>query len=73
MAESAAIRALVEQGNLRMKDIAPILGVTVQRVSQIVVECQDFPSPAKWPARGDCGGARTSSGGVAHNPWRDSH
>lgn len=47
MAESAAIRALVEQGNLRMKDIAPILGVTVQRVSQIVVERQDFPSPAK--------------------------
>jgi hypothetical protein len=38
MADSAEVRALVEKGYLRTKDIAPILGVTVKRVSQIVTE-----------------------------------
>jgi hypothetical protein len=33
--ESSEVLALVEQGYLRMKDIAPILGVIKQRVSQI--------------------------------------
>ena len=46
MAESAEVRALVEKGYLRMIDIAPILGVTIQRVSQIVAEREDFPKPA---------------------------
>ncbi len=32
---------------MRQMDIAPILGVTVQRVSQIVAEREDFPAPAK--------------------------
>jgi predicted DNA-binding transcriptional regulator AlpA len=45
--ESGEILALVEQGYLRIKDIAPILGVTKQRVSQIVAEREDFPQPAK--------------------------
>lgn len=29
-----------------MTDIAPILGVSIQRVSQIVAEREDFPEPA---------------------------
>ncbi|MGZ8602873.1 MAG: hypothetical protein ACXWXN_10195 [Actinomycetota bacterium] len=37
---------MVEQGYLRMTDIAPIIGVTTQRVSQIVAERADFPDPA---------------------------
>lgn len=47
MPESAEILALVEQGYLRVTDIAPILGVTTQRVSQIVAEREDFPKPVK--------------------------
>jgi hypothetical protein len=57
--ESAEVRALVEQGYLRMKDIAPILGVTIQRVSQIVAEGEDFPAPAKVVGNIVYGGART--------------
>jgi hypothetical protein len=45
--ESAEVRDLIEQGFLRVIDIAPILGVTPQRVSQIVDEREDFPKPAK--------------------------
>lgn len=48
MPESGEILTLVEQGYLRMADIAPILGVTKQRLSQIVAEREDFfPEPAK--------------------------
>jgi hypothetical protein len=47
MPESTEVRALVEKGYLRMTDIAPILGVRLQRVSQIVAEREDFPAPAK--------------------------
>ena len=47
MPEPAEIGALVEQGYLRVIDIAPILGVTKQRVSQVVAERNDFPQPAK--------------------------
>ncbi|HET6712621.1 MAG TPA: hypothetical protein VFI59_02795 [Actinomycetota bacterium] len=43
MPESAEIRALVEQGYMRVIDIAPNLGVTKQRVSQIVAEREDCP------------------------------
>ena len=46
MHESAEILDLVEQGYLRGIDIAPLLGVTKQRVSQIVAEREDFPKPA---------------------------
>jgi hypothetical protein len=45
--DSAEVLALVEKGYLRMTDIAPILGVTKQRVSQIAAEHEDFPVPAK--------------------------
>jgi hypothetical protein len=45
--KSAEARALVEKGYLRQADVAPILGVTKQRVSQIVAEREDFPKPAK--------------------------
>ena len=38
---------MVDQGYLRVSDIPPILGVTKQRVSQIVAEREDFPKPAK--------------------------
>jgi hypothetical protein len=41
--EPAEVRALVEKGYLRMTDIAPTLGVSIQRVSQIVTEREDFP------------------------------
>ena len=51
MPESAEVRALVEKGYLRMMDIAPILGVTTQRVSQIVAEREDFPKSAKVVGR----------------------
>lgn len=44
---SAEVRALLEKGCLRIADIAPILGVSVQRVGQIVAEREDFPKPAK--------------------------
>jgi hypothetical protein len=30
-----------------MTDIAPVLGVSIQRVSQIVAEREDFPEPAR--------------------------
>ena len=43
MPDSAELRALVEQGYARIIDIAPILGVTKQRVSQIVADREDFP------------------------------
>jgi hypothetical protein len=43
--ESTEVLALVEQGYLRMTDIAPILGVTKQPVSQIVTD--DLPEPAQ--------------------------
>ncbi|HET6712517.1 MAG TPA: hypothetical protein VFI59_02265 [Actinomycetota bacterium] len=46
MPESAELRALVGQGYVRVIDIAPILGVTKQRVSHIVTERDDFPKPA---------------------------
>jgi len=45
--ESAEGRALVEQGYLRTTDIVPILGVTIQRVSQIIAEREDFPRQRK--------------------------
>jgi hypothetical protein len=61
--ESAEILALVEHGYLRLTDIAPILAVTIQRVSQIVAEREDFPEPAKWSGGIGCGDARTWSGG----------
>ncbi len=51
MPDSPEVRALFEKGYLRMKDIAPILGVTVQRVSQIVAEREDFPKRAKVVGR----------------------
>ena len=43
MPDSPEVRALVEQGYLRIKGIAPILALTKQRVSQIVAEREDFP------------------------------
>ena len=65
--ESAEGRALVEQGYLRTTDIVPILGVTIQRVSQIIAEREDFPRPAENEACGGrCAtGVATSSDGVA--------
>jgi hypothetical protein len=47
---------MVENGYLRMTDIAPILGVTNQRVSQIVAEREDCPEPAKVIASARRGG-----------------
>jgi len=51
LGESAEVRAPVEQGYLRVTDIAPILGVIIQRVSQVVAEREDFPKPAKVVGR----------------------
>ena len=47
MPESAEIRALVERGYLHQVDLVPLLGVTHERVSQIVKR-DDFPRPARW-------------------------
>jgi len=61
--ESSEVRALVEQGYLRMTDIAPILGVTIQRVSQIIAERETSPGRRKWSGSVVCGCEGTWSGG----------
>ena len=45
MPESPEVRALIDEGFVRTVDIAPILGVTRQRVAQLA-ERDDFPRPA---------------------------
>ena len=62
MPESSEVRALVEQGYLRMTDIAPILGVTIQRVSQIIAERETSPGRRKWSGSVVCGCEGTWSG-----------